>query len=100
MLSPGGNIVPTVVKDYEDIETFHYTGIIPTENQKISDVAFKPMGEIEAKPFASRVYHRALDPCGARRPMPVYLGILLQIFRIGAILMACWLLESVSIVVW
>jgi hypothetical protein len=100
MLSLGGNIVPMDINDYEQVDAFSYAGMIPTANQKINNVVAKSTGETEAERFAALVHSRARDKSGARRSVAIWTGILLQCFWLTCILIACWFLDSGSIVVW
>ncbi len=100
LLSLGGNIVPMEVIDYERVDAFSYNGMVPTADHKTSDLVFKPSGETEAERFASQVYLRAVDDCGARRSVTVWIGIALQTFWLTCILSACWFLESGTVVTW
>ncbi len=100
MLSLGGNIIPMDVTDYEAIDGFTYSGLIATEDQNTSNVDLSLSGGTEAERFASRVYNRAINPRGARKSVAIYIGIGMQVFWLGCILFACWLLESGSIIAW
>jgi hypothetical protein len=100
LLSLGGNIVPMELTDYETVDQFSYAGMVPTADSKADRVEFQPIGETEAERFASRVYIRALDARGARRTLAIWGGIGLQLFWLTCILVACWFLESGSIIVW
>lgn len=100
MLSLGGNIVPMEINDYEQIDAFSYAGMIPTADQKINHAIIQPTGETESERFAFQVCLRAIDSRGARRTVAIWTGVLLQCFWLACILIACWFLESGSIIVW
>ena len=100
MLSLGGNIVPMDISDYEQVDTFSYAGMIPTADQKTNSFVAKSTGETEAERFAALVHSRARDKLGARRSVAIWFGILLQCFWLTCILIACWFLDSGSIIVW
>ncbi|KAH8796380.1 hypothetical protein BGZ57DRAFT_998130 [Hyaloscypha finlandica] len=100
MLSLGGNIVPMDISDYEQVDTFSYAGMIPTADQKTNSFVAKSTGETEAERFAALVHSRARDKLGARRSVAIWFGIILQCFWLTCILIACWFLDSGSIIVW
>ncbi len=103
LLSLGGNIVPVEVNDYKNIGDFTYQGMVP-----VADASFPPRenetggstGKSEAEKFADEVAQRAKKDWGVRPTRSIAGGMILQAVAIGTILVACWFLESGSVLVW
>lgn len=99
-ISLGGNIVPREVTDFERVDTFSYQGFVATADHQTRDPVLKSTGETEAEHFASEVHSRALEFRGKKNFFAIWIGITLQVFWLSCILVACWFLESGTVVTW
>lgn len=113
LLSLGGNIVPSDVNDYERVAAdFTYSGMVaskPDQHETNAAMVENDEGEgeddvvadmKEAALFARKVAARAKDTSGTRKSGVIAIGIAVQIFLLGLIMVAYWLLQSGSVVVW
>ncbi len=100
LLSLGGSIVPMEVNDYENVDAFQYQGMVAVADVRVEDQDGHETKKTEAERFADQVLIRARDPVQSRPTMSITLGMLIQVCAIGAILIACWFLESGAILVW
>ena len=104
MLSLGGNIVPTEASSYKkEGPRFSYMGLVRTRSNEAEieepEEALEEE-ESDSQVFANMVERRAKDVRGGQRFMRVWIGIILQLFWIGVVMVACWFVGSGSILFW
>ena len=104
LLSLGGSIVPTDASSYRTkLPRFSYMGLVRTRsNEEEIDEPEETLDqdESDSQIFADMVERRAKDRRGGQSFSRVWIGIILQLFWIAVIMVACWLIGSGSIVFW
>lgn len=88
------------VNDYENIDAFHYQGLVPVADDRANDDEGKIENKTEAERFADAVAKRANQETGTRPMLKIGAAMGLQCAAIGAILIACWFLEAGAVLVW
>ena len=88
------------VSDYENIDAFSYQGLMAVADAPAHDDEGNVENRNEAEKFADEVEKRADKKTGVRPTMKIGGAMLLQACAIGTVLIACWFLESGSVVVW
>ena len=106
LLSLGGstNFIPTEASSYEKkVPRFSYMGMVRTRSNEAEIEEPEEVwdeDESDSQVFANMVERRAKNVRGGQKLMRLWIGIILQLFWITVIMVACWLLGAGSILFW